>query len=214
MLTDKELIQKIQHLRAILPNQDWVNSFHQTLKAEMGKTAKKPSFQTLSPQTIFGRMFRPVPIFATAGVVGAIVIFIMFGILPGNQANTGITGSPEADGETALVQGGNGHGGNTSQNKGKDFSVAVNQDAIKNGEVGSNARTIIVGGENGQFEQELFDKVSEKLMKVEQMVGEISTVSDVRQTKVLLDKAKEALNNGNLVDAFDVLVALERLLEK
>lgn len=211
MLTDKEIIQKIQYLRAIQPNQDWVNSFHQALKAEMGKIGKKPSFPALSSQMIFGKIFRPIPLFTTAGVFGVIAVFVAFGMLPGNQTNPGITGNPGAEQETALVRGGD---GNDSKNQGKGFSLTADINAVKKGEVGSNARTVILGGENGQFEQELFDKVSEKLRQVEQMVGEISTVSDVRQTKELLDKAKEALSNGNLVDAFDVLVALERLLER
>jgi hypothetical protein len=205
MLTDKEIIQKIQYLRTIQPNSNWVNSLHQTLRQEMRKTAQKQS-SVASVFPVFGRMFRPVPIFATVGVLGIIAIFVITGVLPQPSGGPGITENGQNEDQTALVE-----GNGASESGEKNVSVVVDIDK-KN--VGSSARTIVLSQEDGQFEQELFNKVLEKLKKAEEMVSEISTVSDVRQTKELLDKAKEALSNGNLVDAFDVLVALERLLEK
>jgi hypothetical protein len=205
MLTDKEIIQKIQCLRTIQPNINWVNSLRQTLRQEMRKTAQKQSF-AVSSASVFERIFRPAPMFATAGVLGIIAIFVIVGVLPQSPDNPGITENGQNADQTVLVE------GNTVSDSGeKNVSVVVDMDK-KN--AGLSARTIVLSQEDGQFEQELFNKVSEKLKKAEEMVSEISTVSDVRETKELLDKAKEALSVGNLVDAFDVLVALERLLER
>lgn len=209
MLTDKEIIQKIQYLRVIGPNENWVNSLHQTLKKEMRKTAKKQSFDVSITEAILGRILRPVPIFAASGVLGIIAIFAIIGISPKGANNPGITENGQIEDQTSLVQdnGGNAQGGNVS--KGEGFSVVAQED----GE-GSSIRTIVLQDGDGEFKQDLFNKVSEKLKKAEEMVREISTVADVRASQELLDKAKEALSNGNLVDAFDVLVALERLLER
>ena len=244
MLTDKEIIQKIQSLRTIQPNQDWVVSLHNQIlqEAKMHEDSRH-SLRVPFSYAMFTRIFRPahlimnevrllrrpVPLFAAAGVLVIILVVAAGGFLTRPGSDTGVIAvhppqSNESEKESVLVSSKD-KGGSEVFVSGEDSSKNVDvlavlpktpfQGDVQEEEGGQEVRIVIIPEEKDEkFEEEFFDQVVEKLEKVEQMVSEISSLADIRETKDLLNQAKASLDEGNLVDAFEILVALERLLER
>lgn len=191
MLTDKDLIQKLHLLRDIEPNKEWAFLARNRMEAMLN--ASKGGRYTGFPLIFAYKHFA----FAVSGVMAIVVVFAIFGFVLHKDNVEVVVERGLQWRELPVV---------------KSFQERTEFVQKNNARPNINAAIVSSDLTDQEFREILFKELELRLLELQAKVGTISSLEDAESAKKLLDQAKEALDEGDLVEAFDILVALERFL--
>ena len=194
-MAEKELIQKLRLLNAVEPNKEWVFS------------ARKRMISLMDEDSEFSQLhFLGLPFLRFAGVAVPMVVILIFA---GGLFIWG--GSYQGEGVRAIIS------------KNSPFPLPFVDDSKsafvnneQSSEIKHSVNTAIVSEnfDEKEFQKILFRELEEKLLILGQQVSEISGSGKLDTASELLSRAQDAFNEGDLIEAFDVFVALERFLNQ
>lgn len=224
-MTDKDLIHKIQLLRDIQPDPEWVSFCRQTLLSKLAMKKEQPISR---PSFWFGMegaidVFRRVPARVIVPLVLVLaVFFIGFAFNPGqiNESEpadlvSSLPGNLDETGKIHEIDKSD-IAANASKNDKKSSSLAGN---ISNGvkRIIDKVKTVTLGEDEAldlaQLKQEIQVKIDTAKNELEALFLEGVEDPALEQLVLILNEAQGLLNESNLTEAFDKVTAVERALE-